>query len=105
MVNIVKQLADDPLKKPDIQDEEDDLFDANVKKSSGQLETSMLETTILKIGGLLQVGFGEAGAQIIGKNMSSQDGELNILIPGRKIVAIFGFCYIRHFAATTEALQ
>jgi len=50
----------------------------------------MLENTILKIGGLLQVGFGEAGAQIIGKNMSSQDGELNILIPGRKIFAIFG---------------
>ena len=41
----------------------------------------MLENTILKIGGLLQVGFGEAGAQIIGKNMASGDGELNIMMP------------------------
>ena len=45
----------------------------------------MLENTILKIGGLLQVGFGEAGAEIIGKNMSSGDGELNIMMPGNKV--------------------
>jgi len=67
----------------------------------------MLETTILKIGGLLQVGFGEAGAQIIGKNMSSQDGadgELNIITPGRKVVAIYGFCNIRDFMETTQCL-
>merc|ERR1719440_2753352 len=75
MVNIVKQLADDPLKKPEIQEDEgEEAFAENVKKSSGQLETSMLETTILKIGGLLQVGFGEAGAQIIGKNMQNSEG-------------------------------
>merc|ERR1719440_2023955 len=77
MVNIVKQLADDPLKKPEIQEDEgEEAFAENVKKSSGQLETSMLETTIL------QVGFGEAGAQIIGKNMQNSeggDGELNII--------------------------
>merc|ERR1719453_452543 len=108
MVNIVKQLADDPLKKPEIQEDDgDEAFAENVKKSSGQLETSMLETTILKIGGLLQVGFGEAGAQIIGKNMSSQDGadgELNIITPGRKVVAIYGFCNIRDFMETTQCL-
>ncbi|CAD7972034.1 unnamed protein product [Amoebophrya sp. A120] len=119
MVNIVKQLADDPLSKPSTQsggymdDGEDHTSGAahaaaaqKKQQSSGnsQLETNMLETTILKIGGLLQVGFGEAGAQIIGKNMSSQDGELNILIPGRKIYGIFGFCFIREFTDTTECL-
>jgi len=72
---------------------------------SSQLETSMLEITILKIGSLLQVGFGEAGAQIIGKNMASQDGELNILIPGRKIIGIFGMCFVREFGATTTCLK
>lgn len=50
----------------------------------------MLENTILKIGGLLQVGFGEAGAEIIGKNMSSGDGELNIMMPGSKVVTMTG---------------
>ena len=37
--------------------------------------------------------------------MSSQDdNQLNILIPGRKIVAIFGFCFIREFQTITECL-
>ena len=65
----------------------------------------MLENTILKIGGLLQVGFGEAGAQIIGKNMSSGDGELNIMMPGSKVQSIFGFVDIRQFTDTTECLE
>lgn len=107
MVSIVKQLADDPLTKPDVADEDEEIAKKLQKKQGGgggQLETSMLENTILKIGGLLQVGFGEAGAQIIGKNMSSQDGELNILIPGRKIIGVFGFCIIREFTDTTECL-
>merc|ERR1719265_3046614 len=99
MVNIVKQLADDPLKKPDLgeDDEEEQLLQSKRDKSSGQLETSMLETTILKIGGLLQVGFGEAGALIIGDNMADQgDGDvINIMIPGRKVYAAFGFVKIR----------
>merc|ERR1719182_1209175 len=87
MVNIVKQLADDPLKKPEINHEEiDEAENVDVgqpKKNSGQLETGMLEMTILKIGSLLQVGYGECGAQIIGQNMSSADGQLNILKAGR----------------------
>ena len=65
-VNIVKQLADDPLRKPVLQNEEEDENHLVEHKRTGQLETTMLETTILKIGGLLRVGFGEAGAQIIG---------------------------------------
>jgi len=110
MVGIVKQLADNPLSKPEVTDEEEEVTEVKKSKKKGgsgggdQLETSMLENTILKIGGLLQVGFGEAGAQIIGKNMASQDGELNILIPGRKIIGIFGFCDIREFTETTECL-
>merc|ERR1719421_105244 len=103
MVNIVKQLADDPLKKPEVSEEEENDY-VEVKNSSGQLETGMLETTILKIGSLLQVGFGEAGAQIIGMNMSSRDGELNIMTAGRKVVAIYGFCNICDFMDTTQCL-
>jgi class 3 adenylate cyclase len=108
MVNIIKQLAEDPLRKPDLAN-----FDAGEatgqkkrKKNQGpQLETAMLENTILKIGGLLQVGFGEAGAEIIGKNMSSGDGELNIMMPGIRINAIFGYVNIHQFSVTTEILQ
>ena len=47
-------------------------------------ETSLLETTLEKISSLLQVGFGVAGAQIIQSNMSS-GGDLNVMIPGKKV--------------------
>merc|ERR1719171_2920278 len=108
MVNIVKQLADDPLRKPEMQEEAGDEVvevEKSKGKNSGQLETGMLETTILKIGSLLQVGFGEAGAVIIGQNMSSEDGTLNILKAGKKVIAIYGFCRINDFHETTQCLH
>eukprot|EP00397_Hematodinium_sp_SG-2012_P010282 GEMP01010391.1.p1 GENE.GEMP01010391.1~~GEMP01010391.1.p1 ORF type:complete len:838 (-),score=180.00 GEMP01010391.1:687-3200(-) len=107
MVNIIKQLAEDPLRKPDLANfEETELPKKSGKNKKGpQLETTMLENTILKIGGLLQVSFGEAGAQIIGNNMSSGDGELNIMMPGTRVTSIFGFVDIRCFTDTTECLQ
>ena len=67
-------------------------------------ETVLLEDTLSKIGALLQVGFGEAGAEIIGKNMQG-GGDLDPMIPGKKVTAIFGFCDIRQFTDTTECLQ
>jgi len=108
MVNIIKQLAEDPLRKPELEQfqTESEIEMSGKKKDQGpQLETTMLENTILKIGGLLQVGFGEAGAQIIGKNMSSGDGELNIMMPGRQINAVFGLFSINQFSECIDALQ
>jgi class 3 adenylate cyclase len=73
--------------------------------SSGkQLETRILEHSIAKICSLLSVGFGEAGAEVIADNMKS-GGDLNPMIPGRKVRAIFGFCDIRSFTDATEVLQ
>merc|ERR1719487_3170674 len=70
------------------------------------METQILERTILKIGKLLALGFGEAGATIIGQNMKGSDSSsINPMIPGRKMEAIFGFCDIRNFTDTTEILQ
>ncbi len=56
------------------------------------------------MGGLLALGFGEAGASIIAENMK-QEGEVNPLIAGRKVMGIFGFCDIRNFTDATEVLQ
>jgi len=39
-------------------------------KKEDQFETAILEKTIIKVGALLAVGFGEAGSEIIAKNMS-----------------------------------
>merc|ERR1719326_1998104 len=70
------------------------------------METVVLEKTIVKIGSLLALGFGEAGAEIIGQNMGTGDSSaLNAMIPGRRVDAIFGFCDIRNFTDATEVLQ
>lgn len=64
----------------------------------------MLEQTLVKIGGLLALGFGEAGSDIIAANMSGND-EINPMLPGEKVICIFGFCDIRQFTDATEVLQ
>lgn len=66
-------------------------------------ETVILEQTIIKIGALLALGFGEAGSKIIADNMGH--GDVDPMIPGTKIVAVFGFCDIRQFSEVTEVLQ
>jgi class 3 adenylate cyclase len=76
------------------------------KKKDAPLETVVLENTITKIGALLALGFGEAGSEIIAKNMqNNKGGDVNPLLPGKKVVAIYGFCDIRNFTDTTEVLQ
>ena len=67
-------------------------------------ETDMLELAISKMGKLLQIGFGTAGAEIIAKSLSD-GGELDPMIPGQKISAIFAFCDIRDFTFACEGLQ
>lgn len=70
------------------------------------METTILLTTITKIGGLMRVGFGEAGASIIAKNLAdSSGGRLNLMGSGTMIHSIFGFCDVRQFTDTTECLQ
>ena len=77
---------------------------AQVKKKEAPLETVVLEQIIVKIGALLSLGFGEAGSKIIASNMAS-GGDVNPMLPGQKIMAIFGFCDIRNFTDATEVLQ
>jgi len=67
-------------------------------------ETDMLEAAIGKMGKLLQIGFGTAGASIIAKSLSD-GGELDPMLPGNRVNAIFGFTDIRDFTFATEGLQ
>jgi class 3 adenylate cyclase len=69
------------------------------------METTALLATITKIGRLMKVGFGEAGASVIAKNMSGEGGKLRLLGGGNMIKSIFGFCDVRQFTDTTECLQ
>jgi hypothetical protein len=94
----VKELAENPLGRRAKSDDDDQ----KQKKEQG-FETALLEGTLDKISGLMQVGFGAAGGDIIGKNMGT--GDLDPMLPGKKITAIYGFCDIRQFTDTTECLQ
>ena len=62
----------------------------------------MLQGTIGRIGKLLQLGFGQAGSEIIKASLSSN---LAANVGGRHMNAIFGFCDIRNFTDATECLQ
>jgi hypothetical protein len=74
------------------------------KAKESEYETVKIEQTIIKIGALLALGFGEAGAKIIADNMG-HGGDVDPMVPGNKVVAIFGFCDIRNFTDATEVLQ
>jgi len=70
------------------------------------METVILEKTIIKLGSLLALGFGEAGADIIGKNMSGSDSAgVNAMVPGRRRECIVGILRVRDFSSATEVLQ
>jgi len=76
------------------------------KKKNTTLETIVLERTIIKIGALLALGFGEAGSEIIAQNMQNNEGgDVDPMIEGKRVLAIFGFCDIRNFTDSTEILQ
>mmetsp|Transcript_56682 Transcript_56682/g.132463 ORF Transcript_56682/g.132463 Transcript_56682/m.132463 type:complete len:997 (+) Transcript_56682:111-3101(+) len=78
----------------------------HAKKHKEPMETVMLEKTIIKLGGLLALGFGEAGAEVIGQNMKvGATAGVNAMVPGSKVEAIIGFCNIRNFMAATEVLK
>ena len=74
------------------------------EKDRTQNELVIIENSILKIGTLLALGFGEAGREIIASNVNEQKG-VDPLIRGNRKYAVYGFCDIRNFTDATEVLQ
>merc|ERR1719375_797680 len=121
MIGKMERIRNNPLEAMRLGDEEYKREEAERKQRKEQprrwwrpkpkvvkepMETVVLEKTIIKIGGLLALGFGEAGAEIIGQNMKGSDSAgVNAMIAGQKVDAIFGFCDIRNFTDATEILQ
>ena len=113
MIDKVKRMARNPLAA--MNDDMRDVFDLETPSKScwccsqppvpQGLETSLLEDAIMKIGALLALGFGEAGAQIITDNLGKQSSTRSVLGEGSKVLAIFSLCDIRNFTDTTEVLQ
>lgn len=103
MMLVVERVAEDPLRDTHV----DQRGKPGAVEADGAYETKLLENTIDKITGLLRVGFGEAGAGIIKKNLSLEDssGVIDPLIAGKRVYAIFGFCDIHHFEDVIEKLE
>merc|ERR1719343_1392876 len=77
------------------------------KESTTELmETVILEKTIIKLGSLLALGFGEAGANIIEHNMHGVDSAcVDAMVEGTRVDCIIGTVRIRNFGLATEVLQ
>ena len=97
LVTVVQKISNNPLDPDAVKPDDLSAFKEG-------METTLLLRTITKIGGLLRVGFGEAGATIIAGNLN-EAAELDPCKPGKKMYAIYGFCDIRKFTDTTECLQ
>lgn len=114
MLQKVWKIAQNPLEAAAMQEADDlameqlekegKLKEFQQKLQDRNLETAILERLIIKIGALLAIGFGEAGSEIIAQNMQRK-GEVDPMIPGKKIYAVFGFCSIKNFQDITEILQ
>jgi len=113
MLKIINSIKDNPLNAVQIQEEDAFMWgkiaseDKDAYREREQMEnyeTAVLEKIVLKIGALLAISFGEAGSEIIVQNMK-QTGEINPIIPGKRIYGVFGFCDIRSFTDVTEILQ
>eukprot|EP00927_Polykrikos_kofoidii_P071028 TRINITY_DN6736_c0_g1_i4.p1 TRINITY_DN6736_c0_g1~~TRINITY_DN6736_c0_g1_i4.p1 ORF type:complete len:964 (+),score=155.60 TRINITY_DN6736_c0_g1_i4:115-3006(+) len=68
-------------------------------------ETVILEKTLIKLGSLLALGFGEAGCNIIGQNLGKASASVNAMIPGTRTNCIIGVARIRDFSVATEVLN
>lgn len=76
------------------------------KTSNEPMEMVVLEKTIIKLGSLLALGFGQAGASIIGSNMAGADtAGVSAVVPGVRVECIIGLARIQDFSIATEVLQ
>ena len=96
MIEKVNKIANNPLA----------IKEFRLASESGGItnELVLIENSIVKIGTLLALGFGEAGREIIAFNMS-KGGGLDYMSRGNRKYAVYGFCDIRNFTDATEVLQ
>jgi len=91
MVDAVTKLAQNPAHKLE-------------KVEKVRYETDALKMSLAKIATMLQVGFGEAGNNLIAENLKKGD-TVDPMVPGRKLLGAYGFCIIEEYEDVLEALN
>jgi len=90
MVEAVTKLAQNPAHKLE-------------KVEKVRYETDALKMSLAKIATMLQVGFGEAGNNLIAENLKKGD-TVDPMVPGRKLLGAYGFCIIDEYEEVLECL-
>lgn len=70
---------------------------------SVKYETDALRVSLNKIAQLLQVGFGEAGNNLVAENLKKGD-TVDPMVPGKKLLGAYGFCIIEKYEEVLECL-
>ena len=122
MIEVANKVAKDPINAKNIQELEKGVIDVLQKNKNekklfnnddinktynehyNSYEVKAIMNAIIKISALLAMSVGEAGGEIIHKNLSSYYG-LHFHAKGKKKKAIFGFCNIRNFEEINIALE
>ena len=73
-------------------------------KSDVKYEMKAIEASLIRISGLISVGYGEAGSEIIKHFIKGNEG-FDPMSSGNIIEAIFGFCFIHDFAEISEVFE
>jgi class 3 adenylate cyclase len=93
MVKLVKALAENPSCKLE-------------EQAKSKYETEAVRIALAKIVGLMQLGFGGAGHELISANLAnSEQATLDLTLRGKKRDCAYGYCDIRQFTETVECLQ
>eukprot|EP00282_Hemiselmis_andersenii_P020288 CAMPEP_0172039918 /NCGR_PEP_ID=MMETSP1041-20130122/24197_1 /TAXON_ID=464988 /ORGANISM="Hemiselmis andersenii, Strain CCMP439" /LENGTH=185 /DNA_ID=CAMNT_0012697733 /DNA_START=18 /DNA_END=575 /DNA_ORIENTATION=+ len=93
-MKLIQGLQEDPLSQLDT---------SALTTKKGVMEVSCVANALSGLSYLIQMSFGEAGAQIIGSSL--KDNKLDVDSSGKVVHALFGFCDIRNFTDLTEVLQ
>merc|ERR1711988_474039 len=74
------------------------------KVTKVRYETDALKLSLAKIATMLQVGFGEAGNNLVAENLKKGDS-VDPMVPGRKLLGAYGFCIIDEYEEVLECLD
>ena len=105
---ILDLISKDPVGSKTIEELKNNMKNNKINKNedinSVNHEIKIIQNAIIRISTLMAIVFGEAGGEILKENISSSEG-VNPMLPGKKISAIFGFCFIHHFSEINEVFQ
>lgn len=104
MLSLLQQMMRDPLAAVDMSHGATAVSGSGLSRASARShEMAVVEASLAKFGKLLQLGFGDAGARIIARSLNQ--GKLDVMAPGNKVVAALAFCDIRSFTECCECLR